>query len=440
MIYNNKRKRSLILTNRFVYDILFSHKQQPYSLTIFSKELFSQKHPLKNTKKFVRRVFTDVIIMMRRQREIYTPSHNLTTNSLCRKGRIMKRITSIMMIISIIASVFLLSPTSSASEFLIGDCNGDGETNNKDVVALFRYVSGNKNAAVEENCDYNNDGNIDNKDVVALFRYISSEFGKCDHKYESEVSIEATCRREGEITYTCIYCGHFYYERTPKLKHNYVSETTKEPEYGKEGVRTYTCELCGDSYSESIPALTCPGHKYVETIIKTPTCTEPGEADYVCSVCGSYYTQALPMTEHVWGEWKTTKNPTSTEAGEKERACSECGRVEKAAIEATGETWDYYIQEGKDVETDPYCYNLWFTDSMGEPNLICSIKDYRTSWGERPEITRIGKWVGKVRWKDKDGNMKEKILDRTNLSEIQLYLYEDGTYQIYEGYGVGGQL
>ena len=56
-----------------------------------------------------------------------------------------------------------------------GDVNDDGEVDNKDVVALFRYVS----SAVSSSdyvsvLDYNDDGNIDNKDVVALFRALST--------------------------------------------------------------------------------------------------------------------------------------------------------------------------------------------------------------------------------------------------------------------------
>ena len=46
--------------------------------------------------------------------------------------------------------------------------------NNKDVVALFKYASGNEDAVKDKTaCDYNGDGAVNNKDVVALFRYIS---------------------------------------------------------------------------------------------------------------------------------------------------------------------------------------------------------------------------------------------------------------------------
>ncbi|MBO4422519.1 MAG: InlB B-repeat-containing protein [Clostridia bacterium] len=57
---------------------------------------------------------------------------------------------------------------------LKGDVNGDGKINNKDVVALFRYVSSGESGADMDVYDFNGDGKINNKDVVALFRYVSS--------------------------------------------------------------------------------------------------------------------------------------------------------------------------------------------------------------------------------------------------------------------------
>lgn len=53
-----------------------------------------------------------------------------------------------------------------------GDVNGDGATDNKDIVVLFRYVSGTGNA-VAANSDINGDKEIDNKDVTVLFRFLS---------------------------------------------------------------------------------------------------------------------------------------------------------------------------------------------------------------------------------------------------------------------------
>ncbi len=55
-----------------------------------------------------------------------------------------------------------------------GDVNGDKSTNNKDVTALFRYVSEGGNIDKFAS-DLNGDGRINNKDVVSLFRYVSGE-------------------------------------------------------------------------------------------------------------------------------------------------------------------------------------------------------------------------------------------------------------------------
>ena len=52
-----------------------------------------------------------------------------------------------------------------------GDINGDGAMDNKDVVVLFRYVSG--GSEYDSKYDFNGDNEVNNKDVVALFREVS---------------------------------------------------------------------------------------------------------------------------------------------------------------------------------------------------------------------------------------------------------------------------
>ena len=60
-------------------------------------------------------------------------------------------------------------------EVLKGDCNGDNTVDNKDVVTLFRYASGDKKEEDETKYDYNEDGEVNNKDVVELFRFVSKQ-------------------------------------------------------------------------------------------------------------------------------------------------------------------------------------------------------------------------------------------------------------------------
>ncbi|MBO4423170.1 MAG: dockerin type I repeat-containing protein [Clostridia bacterium] len=87
----------------------------------------------------------------------------------------MKKTVSIILAVLMTLSVFAVLAVNAAQ---LGDVTGDGKINNKDVVTLFRVVSGGTvNEYVEEACDYNNDGKLNNKDVVALFRYVSSGAG-----------------------------------------------------------------------------------------------------------------------------------------------------------------------------------------------------------------------------------------------------------------------
>ena len=82
----------------------------------------------------------------------------------------MKRIVSLLVAL---VTVFAMCVSPAAAGALVGDVNGDGEVDNKDVVTLFRYVSGGIKADDESAYDYNGDGEVDNKDVVSLFRYVS---------------------------------------------------------------------------------------------------------------------------------------------------------------------------------------------------------------------------------------------------------------------------
>ena len=62
----------------------------------------------------------------------------------------------------------------SSGDTVSGDVNADKKINNKDVVALFRYVSGAADIEDAAAADINGDGKINNKDVVALFKLVSA--------------------------------------------------------------------------------------------------------------------------------------------------------------------------------------------------------------------------------------------------------------------------
>ena len=92
----------------------------------------------------------------------------------------MKKITAliicVIMLTAAAVSVFaeaLILPDEYLGK--AGDVNMDGETDNKDIAALFRYVSGVKVEVDKKAADCNGDGAIDNKDVVALFRAVKGD-------------------------------------------------------------------------------------------------------------------------------------------------------------------------------------------------------------------------------------------------------------------------
>ena len=62
-------------------------------------------------------------------------------------------------------------------QYLPGDIDGDGEVNNKDVIRLFRYVSGDLTVyeVVEPALDVNEDGKVNNRDVTTLFLRVSGK-------------------------------------------------------------------------------------------------------------------------------------------------------------------------------------------------------------------------------------------------------------------------
>ena len=79
----------------------------------------------------------------------------------------------LLLVTAVILAASVLLCTGVTAVILFGDAYEDGVIDNKDVVYLFRYVSGSTENVCAKNCDYNNDGTVNNKDVAALFRALS---------------------------------------------------------------------------------------------------------------------------------------------------------------------------------------------------------------------------------------------------------------------------
>lgn len=81
----------------------------------------------------------------------------------------MKRILSILLVLTVVASVFTATSIFQARAALgmMGDINGDGSVDNRDLSRLQQYV--NKwDVTVDGEADMNGDGSVDNRDLSAL--------------------------------------------------------------------------------------------------------------------------------------------------------------------------------------------------------------------------------------------------------------------------------
>lgn len=69
----------------------------------------------------------------------------------------------------------------------------------------------------------------------------------CDHSYDSEITVQASCNQPGEIRYNCTKCGHQYTQTIAQLAHEYETQVVA-PTCQNNGYTLFTCKLCGDSY------------------------------------------------------------------------------------------------------------------------------------------------------------------------------------------------
>lgn len=166
------------------------------------------------------------------------------------------------------------------------------------------------------------------------------------HTYTSEVTKEATCAEEGELTYTCTECGDSYTEAIAKTTaHKYgVGEVITKAACGVEGKTVYTCKICGASYTQTIPALS---HEFDEGVVtKEPTCADKGILTQTCKLCGSTFDReiAIDPAAHVWDEGEVTTEATCKDTGIKTYTCTLCGSTKEEIVPTNEEhRWD----EGK---------------------------------------------------------------------------------------------
>lgn len=86
----------------------------------------------------------------------------------------------------------ITSTTGSSTVETVGDINGDGEINAKDVTMLRRHLAGGWGVTVnEEDADINGDGEVNAKDVTMLRRYLAGGWGvELREKFNKQYNLE----------------------------------------------------------------------------------------------------------------------------------------------------------------------------------------------------------------------------------------------------------
>ena len=154
-----------------------------------------------------------------------------------------------------------------------------------------------------------------------------------------ETRTEATCSKDGEISYKCSACGGTKAPTViPALGHKMSEmQVTKEPDCGNEGTMTQKCERCSRTVTESIPAT---GHDLTKEVFPA-TCTEIGYTLNKCNKC-SYiakdsYVNALGHDKAITGQIQ----PNCIYEGYIAYSCTRCKIEDRETVPALGHDYAF---------------------------------------------------------------------------------------------------
>lgn len=208
-------------------------------------------------------------------------------------------------------------------DVLAGDINGDKSADNKDLLRLFKYLSGWDVDYVEAALDVNGDGNVNNKDFTRLFKALTDWdnvqiFPVCSH-----TGGKATCCSRA----ICEKCGRRYGDLDPD-NHSGGTEIrgANPPTCANSGYTGDTyCVGCGAEIAEgsSIP----PTGLHLNTAVRgkiDATCIAAGyTGDTYCVDCGRILntgSSVPPTGTHRLSDWQS-------DAEKHWKSCNDCGAI-----------------------------------------------------------------------------------------------------------------
>ena len=125
----------------------------------------------------------------------------------------------------------------------------------------------------------------------------------CAHRFgEWQVTVAATCTKDGVSRRICSICGAVEEKSVPATGHNFGAWTvTKAVTCTESGISTRKCSVCSTEETMIVPSL---GHSMTATAGKAATCTEAGNSAYwTCSRCHKFFSDAAGKTEIAKDSW-----------------------------------------------------------------------------------------------------------------------------------------
>lgn len=165
----------------------------------------------------------------------------------------------------------------------------------------------------------------------------TKQIAKTQHVYVEDGKVAPTCVDSGYTKYKCSNkeCTSAYIVVTAAAKgHTFNTVVSSTANCTEGGVMTLKC-ACGKTMETQVPAL---GHDYQFSVATMATCAEAATETFKCSRCADSYTVSVgsKTNNHDWNDWVIVK-ATNTSLGYQTRTCKACDKLEFEIIPATGE-------------------------------------------------------------------------------------------------------
>lgn len=252
----------------------------------------------------------------------------------------------------------------------------------------------------------------------------------CAHRFgEWQVTVAATCTKDGVSRRICSICGAVEEKSVPAAGHNFGAWTvTKAATCTESGISTRKCSVCGTEETMIVPSL---GHSMTATAGKAATCTEAGNSAYwSCSRCGKFFSDAAGKTEIAKDSWviaalghdeatRTAVAATCYVSGRTaETYCKRCGLVlvPSTSIPATG----------KHTYENGVCSTCGVKNPLADvksDNIKVDSKDNKTAAGDglviKADDTITGEVLADIKAAVSDGAITVTVTDTLQLTNEQ---------------------